>query len=590
MNLRRPSPRFLFAAALLISALILVPALFFNGCGSDPRENTAGGLTSQETSQTVSNLDLALQTISTIPMAKDNESPDRALFYLNQWIEQVEEPAQRFEKDPLLRYTPRAYEKAPPLLDLERRHFDRPDLLYVQQCLWLRDIANRVAPRPAPADLQPWLTDLEKRLGISQADRVRAAERMFDWTICNIQLDKLPPPPKAAAAGVGSDLASRPAPVRGEKGPGYWQLPWQALLYGHADAWQRSRVFLLMCRQAGITAHMLGVQDEAGSGAVRPWLCGVLVEGQLYLFDSELGLPILGPGGSGIATLEQVVADPGLIRAMDIPGETPYPVTNEELKGVHALIDAEPETLTLRMKLLESALLGDKRVILACRPSEEEKQVRQCKHISGVSIWRISLEAFLYQFAQAIMRRQSPALQAAHHKETNMFFPPNPLAEGRHLQFQGQFYAQAEEGTRGACQIFDQLRAPNSSIESLETSSEAREYLGMKDEALHKDPQLRRKQLTELAVVARVAKNHATYWISLCHFDAGDYQVAAEWFRDRTLGGNQDSPWLPAARYNLARCYEAEGKWDLAREIYLSDESPQRIGNLLRAQRIVGRK
>ncbi|MGI8982310.1 MAG: tetratricopeptide repeat protein [Pirellulaceae bacterium] len=590
MNFRRLTPRLLLTVLLPVAALLLVVAVLFNGCGSDPSENTAGGGASQDTVQTVSSLDLAMQAISTLPVSKDTEAPERALFYLNQWIEQLEEPAQKFEKDPLLAHLPRSFENSLPKLEIDRRNFDRPDLLYLQQCLWLRDIANRVAPRPAPADLQPWLSDLEKRIGISQADRVRLAERLFDWTACNIQLDKPPPPPRAAAAGVGNDRASRPASDRGEKGPGYWQLPWQALLFGHGDAWQRSRVFLLMCRQAGITAHMLGVQDEAGSGAVRPWLCGVLVQGQLYLFDAQLGLPILGPGGSGIATLEQVVADTDLLRAMDIPGEAPYPVTNTELQGIQVLIDAEPESLTLRMKLLESVLIGDKRVVLTCRPSEEEKQVGQCQHIKRVSIWRISLEALLFQRALAEQRHRNPALLAAHFKETYMFFPPNGLAEGRHLQFAGLFDAQEEEGKPGACQVFAGLRMPNSTIESLETSSEARRLLGMREDVLSKDPNLRQKQIADLIDIARMNKNHTTYWIGLCHFDAGEYKVAAEWFQDRTLGGNQDSPWLHAARYNLARCYEAEGKWDLARELYLNDESPQKIGNLLRAQRIAGRK
>lgn len=576
--------------ARLLAPWLLLAALLPSGCGSDPRENIAGARTPQETAQTVSNLDLAWQAIAAMSVSKDNETPTRALFYLNQWGGGLAEPPQKFEKDPLLAHTPRSYEKEPPLQDLDRRHYESHDLLYLQQCLWFRDIAHRVAPRPAPAELQPWLKELEQRIGISEAERVRSAERLFDWTVCNIQLDKLPPPPKAAALAVGkSDRAYQPAPLRGEKGPGYWQLPWQALLYGHGDGWQRSRVFMLMCRQAGITAHMLGVQDAAGSGAVRPWLCGVLVKGQLYLFDAELGLSILGPDGHGIATLEQVVADTALIRVLDIPGESPYPVTEAELKSVHVLIDAEPQSLTLRMKMLESALIGDKRVVLSCRPSEEEQDVRKCKHISGVSIWRISLEAVLYQMAQAMMRQQNRTLQAAHHKETYMFFPPNGLAEARHLQFEGQFDAEVEEGKSGACQVFAQLRMPNSTIESLETSTAARQLLGMRDDALQKDPKLRSQQIKDLAAIARETKNHATYWIGLCHFDAGDYKVAAEWFRDRTLGGNQDSPWLPAARYNLARCYEAEGKWDQARELYLNDESPQKIGNLLRALRIAGR-
>jgi Anaphase-promoting complex, cyclosome, subunit 3 len=568
----------------------LLPLIFLAGCGSDPRENTAGGTSSREVVQTASHLDLAMQAIATMPVSKDNENHGRALHNLNQWIAEIEEPAKKFVRDPLLAQTPRAYVKTQPLLDLERRNFDPADLLYLQQCLWLRDIANRVAPRPAPAELQPWLKELERRIGITAAEHVRSAERLFDWTICNIQLDKLPPPPRSVAAVVGKSVGeSVPGPLRGEMGPGYWQLPWQTLLFGHGDAWQRSRVFLLMCRQAGITAHMLGVQDTAGSGAVRPWLCGVLVQGELYLFDAELGLPILGPDQGGIATLKQVVADPGLIRAMDIPGEAPYRVSDAELQGIQVLIDADPESLTLRMQLLESALIGDQRVVLARRPSDEEQQVGKCQHVKRVSLWRISLEALLYQGVLANMRQRDRALQAAYQKETYMFFPPNGIAEARHLQFEGQFYAQGEERKRGACQVFAQLRMPDASIESLKISSEARRVLGMRDDALSPDAELRSRQIEDFAEIARRTNDHATYWISLCHFDAGDYQVAAEWFRDRTLGGNQESPWLAAARYNLARCYEAEGKWEQARELYLNDESPQKLGNFLRAQRIAGR-
>jgi tetratricopeptide (TPR) repeat protein len=581
--------RFLTLSAVPAAAFLFV-ALLASGCGSDPRDNTAGGRTPQQAAETVNELDVAMTAVGTMFTSKDSENQGRALFNLNQWIIEAEGP-ERFDKDPLLDRIPRAYDKTEPLQSLHRRNFDSADLLYLQQCLWLRDIALRVAPRPAPANLESWLKYLEKQLGISQAEQVRSAERLFDWTICNLQLDKLPPPPKAAAAGVGkTDRTSQPGPMRGEKGPGYWQLPWQALLFGHGDAWQRSRVFLLMCRQTGIRAYMLGVQDAGGSGAVRPWLCGVLVKGQFYLFDAELGLPILAPDGQGIATLDQVVADPGLIRAMDIPGEAPYRVTDAELQGIQVLIDAEPQALSLRMKMLESALIGDKRVILTCRPSDEEKELPKFKYISGVSIWRVCLEAVLFHVEMDKLRRQNPGLQVAYFRQTYMFFPPNGLGEARHLQFEGQFNAKPEDDKKGACQVFSQLRMPYSALDSLDTSTEARRMLGMREEILSKDPNIRSGQIKDMASIAKMNKNHATYWIGLCHFDAGNYKVAEEWFRDRTLAESQDSPWLPGARYNLARCYEALGKWNEARELYLNDESPQKIGNLLRAQRIAGKK
>ncbi len=42
---------------------------------------------------------------------------------------------------------------------------------------------------------------------------------------------------------------------------------------------------------------------------VKPWLPALVSDGELYLFDCRLGLPIPGPDGKGVATLRQVVAD-----------------------------------------------------------------------------------------------------------------------------------------------------------------------------------------------------------------------------------------------------------------------------------------
>ena len=42
--------------------------------------------------------------------------------------------------------------------------------------------------------------------------------------------------------------------------------------------------------------------------------------------------------------------------------------------------------------------------------------------------------------------------------------------------------------------------------------------------------------------------------------------------------------WTNGARYNLARTYEAQGDISGARQILLTDESPQQQGNRVRAK------
>ena len=75
-----------------------------------------------------------------------------------------------------------------------------------------------------------------------------------------------------------------------------------------------------------------------------------------------------------------------------------------------------------------------------------------------------------------------------------------------------------------------------------------------------------------------------------CAKSAGNESAAIEWLAERTMEAIPPSPWIPGARYNLARVYEDLGQWDAARKWLESDkDSPQRAGNLLRAQWIAQR-
>ena len=85
------------------------------------------------------------------------------------------------------------------------------------------------------------------------------------------------------------------------------------------------------------------------------WLAGLFSNGQLYLFDMRLGLPIPGPDGKGVATLEQIQKDDSLLRKLDLE-KSKYPVTAELAKSAHAYIVADPFELTLRASSARSRL------------------------------------------------------------------------------------------------------------------------------------------------------------------------------------------------------------------------------------------
>lgn len=101
------------------------------------------------------------------------------------------------------------------------------------------------------------------------------------------------------------------------------------------------------------------------------------------------------------------------------------------------------------------------------------------------------------------------------------------------------------------------------------------------------------KKKDEIALradLARARKHSATYWLGLTYHESSNESAAIEWLAQRTMEAIPPSPWIPGARYNLARVYEDLGQWDAARKWLESDkDSPQRHGNLLRAKWIAQR-
>ena len=391
-------------------------------------------------------------------------------------------------------------------------------------------------------------------------------------------------------AGAASADPIDPA-LQGEVGPGYKNTPLQILLYGHGDAQERARIFILLCRQAGIDAVMLGLK-EGDSPEPRAWIPAVLVGGQLYLFEPGLGLPIQGPEGEGIATLDQVVAAPDLLRKLELPELPRYSVTSKDLTtgndgSLFALIDCEPAALSRRMQLLQAALPAAKRLALAPPVKALRRKLEQSKSIrnkDGVDLWRAPFRAIFYQYGQqqALSRDQEAARKFS--ILTALFAPERPLMKARNFHLQGIFENVDEK--KGARALYMECRPPDRELDALESSEYFRSQVGL-SQALPADPAQRKAHLDHFITIAREGKFNATYWLGLTYYESGKFSIATEWLGQRTVEAVPPSPWTAGARYNLARCYEQLGNVEVARQWLESDkDSPQRPGNLLRAQRL----
>jgi tetratricopeptide (TPR) repeat protein len=512
----------------------------------------------------------------------------RSVYYLNQWLNGGRNVEGPWEPDRMVASIPRALKDTPGLERLDDLEFAPQDLGHLQQTLWLYDIANRVRMEKPPAALAPWLKEIEAQGKLPESEQLAAAERLFDWTVRNLQLDPLPPPPKgpAATAGEGTDPVS-PASL-GQLGPGYGHMPIQLLVMGHGDAHERARLFILLCRQAGVHVVMLGRIDETVSSTPQPWMVAAFIGQELYLFEPSLGLPVPGPDGKGIATLSQVLADPAVLRQLDVPGGPAYPLASTDLKTIVALIEAEPESFARRFALLQAALPSSRRLILAVQPTQIEPQLRKCKGISGVSLWRVPYEAVLFQMGRQNVIAASPQLQLEFDREERIFTQPDtPLMLGRNLHLQGKF--ESDERLPGARTYYLQARLPDEVRDKLYESAEFRHRIGF-NQPLPEDDKQKEVVLETMVTLMRRAKEHATYWLGLTYFDQGNYEASIEWLEKRTLQAPLPSPWIPGARYNLGRAYEALGQYDRAIAMYRADDSPQRHGNLLRALRLEGQQ
>ena len=192
-------------------------------------------------------------------------------------------------------------------------------------------LSRSTGAQPPIASLERWVTDLDQP---EDADQLRRVVKLFDWTVRNLQLDR------QRWIDLPQDLITESTGERIRE----IRYAWENLTTGHATAEERARVFILLGRQLGIPIVALAIDEDDGP---QFWLTAAKIEDRLYLFDPRLGLPLPGPDGAGVASLQQVRQSPELLRQLDIEAHT-YPVRSEQLQYVSALIDATPAYLSQR--------------------------------------------------------------------------------------------------------------------------------------------------------------------------------------------------------------------------------------------------
>jgi tetratricopeptide (TPR) repeat protein len=286
-----------------------------------------------------------------------------------------------------------------------------------------------------------------------------------------------------------------------------------------------------------------------------------------------------------VATLGEVLADPTILQQLTEEGDE-YPVSEEDLRRIVALIDAPLPWLTQKMWTLQAALPAKYKLVLTVTPSRLGQELRRIPGITNVGIWALPYDALEYRNTHRLEQAFVLRLDAWVHP----FAGDNALANGRRQHIRGVF--SQEPPLKGAKQYYLDCRIPDAALSNLTFTDDVKAVLGIEG-ALPDDPAFLQPFRTAQTARLKFFKRHASYYLGLIALEEGKYDVAVDYLRTRTLEADPKGKFTDGARYALARCLEQSGRLQgqpqrlrQALEILESDQSPQATGNHLRAAQL----
>jgi hypothetical protein len=488
--------------------------------------------------------------------------------------------------------------------------FFNTDGYYLQQSNWIAQIANRVTEpenQMAPfelyrmaadnykpdEDVEAPLVEVLKKLHPGMEDdageTVADSLSLFDWVVRNIQLL-----PGSNLTGEEQEEArlneSESAAAAGIPGVGYQRYPWQSLLYGQGDYVDRAKIFMLGLRELGIDSVMFAT--KGGDGEFIPWSVGVVVGENYYLFDTKLGLPIPGEKLGSIATLDQVRANPDLIKSLDLTNEeslednTEYWAKPEQLDDLVALIYTSPESVSKRMSSLEAALPVELRTDLAFTSAEIVARLPEKEGVTETP-WDVGYKT--HEFRQAIrsaLEKKSDDVISAKLNDYyfNEFYIDNFVVyrTARARFFKGKFGLDSEGISLNAIQSFQRLKYTQEQIDNLGSDSDQQRRLGIRKEAEQNVTDFNTEVRSVQGQMDRIRRD-AGLFLAQCHFDNGSMNAAANWLENIRAEDGVDR-WNDGITYLLGRSQEKLKDYDQAIEIFSNDQLQQSHGNLIRAR------
>ena len=200
----------------------------------------------------------------------------------------------------------------------------------------------------------------------------------FATSRSSLDVEKLPPLAKAEAALAWVARNIRPIPATGPTVPvGF------VAIRGAGSPIEGTYVLIALLRQMGVDAAVIG---DAGAGPAATWAVGVLADGEIYLLDVRLGMPLPGPHGRGVLTFRQARSQADPFEPLALGPKAGYDVTPDRAKRAEVRVTAPLSAIGPRMRFLQG-VVGEETIRVAADPVAQRDRFRKSAGRDSVRLW-----------------------------------------------------------------------------------------------------------------------------------------------------------------------------------------------------------
>lgn len=369
------------------------------------------------------------------------------------------------------------------------------------------------------------------------------------------------------------------------------------LLFGRGTAKDRAWVFAGLLRQLKIPAVILkpsiqktATQKTATQKTESPFLVGVLINKNIYLFDTRLGLPIPSPNDPQItplirqpATLTEFIEQPAIAAALNTESFQ-YDFSPENMKQSSVELIGHRSLWAKRMRWINNSYAGkskpvfyeslDGKKVAGGREGGLIKQVIT----SGKERWTRKNISFWKHPEQTIQRYENRNTEQKLERKRLL----KPFEAPIHIKYNPETHTAQIGGPR-----YKQLRARIYQLigqhhDAIRTYT-ATALDAHKGVATIKDSKEQTDLHRETQEASMTAIEDASLWVRTIKFEQADFEKSADWLENQHLKQFAGQPRANHAKYLAALAHRFSNRFAPAKKLLkaIQKTHPQAHGNAL---------